>query len=331
MPKKPTPRPALVDPLSDVLASTQLESGILANFFFSAPWAVDCQHLPEGAPFHAVVAGICQVRLPKRDPVTLYPGDVILLPRWTRHVLASSANATVISIEDVFKLNGLPTTMPPSPPGGPLNASYGGEGEATHLLSGIFYFRNPTRNPLLQALPDVLHFKASEGHLAPWLDTAIRVLGAEAGAPRPGYAVMARRLADLLLVEMLRSFMLGRPDNTTGWLHAMSDRRIGPAVRCVHTHPGEPWTLERLAKECGMSRSAFAAEFRRLVGETPLNYVTGWRMHLAAERLAKAEQSIAVLAEDLGYTSPISFAKAFRRWFGESPGRFRGRHRNRQA
>jgi AraC-like DNA-binding protein len=139
---------------------------------------------------------------------------------------------------------------------------------------------------------------------------------------------MARRLADLLLVEMLRSFLSSSPADAVGWLRAMSDQRIGLAVRCVHANPGKPWTLARLAKECRMSRSAFAAEFRRLVGETPLNYVTGWRMHLAAERLVKEERSISVLAEDLGYTSSISFTKAFRRWFGESPGQFRSRHRN---
>jgi AraC-like DNA-binding protein len=126
---------------------------------------------------------------------------------------------------------------------------------------------------------------------------------------------------------MLRSFLLEAPNGAIGWLRAMSDRKIGLSLRCVHADPGNRWTLARLAKECGMSRSAFSSEFRRLVGETPLNYLTGWRMHLAAERLAKSERSIAVVAEEFGYTSPISFAKTFRRWYGEAPGRFRQRHR----
>src|SRR5262249_46808170 len=151
------------------------------------------------------------------------------------------------------------------------------------ILSGIFYFRDRMRNPILNTLPDYMHFRASEGHVAPWLDTALQVLGREAISPLPGYAVIARRLADLLLVEILRSFIIGRPEDAVGWLRAMADHRIGRALRCVHAEPGERWTLERLAQESGMSRSSFAAEFRRLVGETPISYVAGWRMHLATE------------------------------------------------
>jgi AraC family transcriptional regulator, alkane utilization regulator len=324
-PENQTVRPDIGDPLCDILASTLLESGILANFFFTAPWAVDCGHLDEGAPFHAVVDGSCGVKIPGQECLILRRGDVVLLPRWQRHTLCSSAEVPAQSIEAVFRLNGLSDSAPVAPPKGPLKIVYGGGQQPTHILSGIFYFRNQARHPILNRLPECVHFKSSDENFSPWLDTALRVLGKEAVLPRPGYAMMVRSLADLLLVEMLRSYLLGQHEGAVGWLSALMDPTIGHALRCMHADPGAPWTLRRLAQVSGRPRSSFAAEFRRLVGEAPLRYLTGWRMHLAAERLAKRETSIAVLAEQLGYGSEISFSKAFKRHIGEAPGRFRER------
>jgi AraC-like DNA-binding protein len=331
MPKRPqlqTDRPSLIDPLSDVLASTQLESSALANFFFTAPWGVDCGQLPHGAPFHAVISGRCVVRLAAGHCLNLGPGDLVLLPRWAPHILASSIKAPVISIGDVFAQNEVPLTVPGTRVKGPIKLVHGGGREPTHILSGVFFFRDRMRNPILNTLPDCMHFQASKAHLAPWLDSALRVLGEEAVDPRPGFAEMARRLADLLLVEMLRSFIIDRPHEAAGWLRAMANPKISRALQRVHSKPGEPWTLRRLAKESGMSRSSFVADFRRLVGESPMEYLTNWRMHLAMERLAADHLSITQIAAELGYTSQISFAKAFKRRVGESPGRFREQHRN---
>jgi AraC-like DNA-binding protein len=326
-PRNQTVRPFPGDPLSDILASTQLHSSALANFFFSAPWAVDCEHLPTGTPFHAVVSGKCQIRLPDREPLWLHPGDLVLLPRWARHTLAASDEGRPVSIREVFELNGVPIQEPSRPNRGPIQLVYGGGMEMTHILSGVFFFRDRQRNPILNTLPEHLHFKAGEGHLAPWLDTALRVLGEEAMAPRPGFSEMARRLADLLLVEMLRSYITGHPAQVAGWLQALIDPRLGRALQRVHADPGRRWTIHGLARESGMSRSHFAARFRRMVGETPLAYVAGWRMHLAMEQLASASMPIPAIATGLGYTSEISFAKAFKRRVGESPGQFRRQRR----
>jgi AraC-like DNA-binding protein len=234
----------------------------------------------------------------------------------------------VVSIREVFERNAVPIEAPSLPVRGPIKLVYGGGLEATHLLSGVFFFRDRQRNPILNTLPEYLHFKVREGHLAPWLDAALRVLGEEAMAPRPGFSEMARRLADLLLVEMLRSFITGRPAQAVGWLKALVDTKIGRALQRVHADPGQRWTVDCLARESGMSRSHFAAHFRQLVGETPLAYVAGWRMHLAMEQLASERRPVSAIATGLGYISEISFAKAFKRVVGVSPGQFRKRNRS---
>ena len=153
------------------------------------------------------------------------------------------------------------------------------------------------------------------------MHSTLRFISREAKALRPGGETVITRLADILVIEMIRDWMDSEPER--GWLAALRDEQVGRALGSIHREPGRRWTVAALAEQAAMSRSAFSARFSELVGEPPLHYLTRWRMQLARMRLRETSDPISVVARGLGYRSEAAFCRAFRRLFGVSPGSVR--------
>jgi transcriptional regulator GlxA family with amidase domain len=179
---------------------------------------------------------------------------------------------------------------------------------------------------LLESLPSVIHIAAGEADTSVQLAAAVQLILAESAAPGPGSALVSARLAEILLVHALRTQVAAHEKDRHG-LCALADPQIGASLRLMHASPAEPWTVERLAREVGMSRSAFAARFTQLVGEAPLQYLTRWRMTQAAELLREGDDSVPAIAERVGYGNATAFTKAFARVEGIGPGAYRRKWR----
>ena len=187
-------------------------------------------------------------------------------------------------------------------------------------MCGAVRFDHPAAHNLVAVLPDVIRVDAGSGPEAEAMQGTLRLLAAEARVPRPGGAAVVTRLADILVIQILRAWIETAPGAEAGWLGALRDPQIGEALRLMHADPARDWTVASLARELAMSRSSFAARFTELVGEPAVAYLTRWRMQVAATALREDGASVAELAGALGYRSEAAFARAFKRVVGSAPG-----------
>jgi AraC-like DNA-binding protein len=254
-------------------------------------------------------------------PLALSAGDVVLLRHRGGHVLRDESR----SADDVVTVG--VTTCPR--PGVATPVRLGGDGPMTALVTGGFSFASAPPNVLLESLPAILHAPAGDSRMTPQLAVAAQLILAESAAPGPGSTMLSARLAEILLIHALRARVAAREtegDHRPG-LCALADPQVGVAMRLIHARPAEEWTVERLAREVAMSRSAFAARFAQLVGMPPLQYLTQWRMTEAARRLREEDASVAAVAEQVGYANAAAFMKAFARVHGVGPGTYRRSNR----
>jgi AraC-like DNA-binding protein len=320
-----------VDILSDVLHDLRLESAVFCVLELRAPWALAKDPL-EAAPFHIVVEGRCLLDRADAPPLELAAGDLVILPRGEGHVLASGPGVERTSFKEVLLRNGRSNTWAPGrqPPQTrrPLEIRFGDPaGAVARLVSGVFAFRDLRRNPIIEGLPGVIHLRGEQGRGPAWLESSLRLLLDEAFSEAPGWSTVAQRVADIIFVQAVRAFLSSQPTSVGGWLRGLTDPQVSKALARVHSAPEVALTLEGLAREVGMSRTVFAQRFRMLVGESVMAYVARRRMHVAAGLLGSADLSLAEVAARVGYDSDVAFSKAFKRWSGEAPGRYRSRAR----
>ncbi len=209
-------------------------------------------------------------------------------------------------------------------------------GATRFLAGGHFALAGSYAKLVLDALPPIVHIRAEADRAQ--MRWALEQMHEELSAPRPGGSLIVQQLAYMMLVQALRLHLADGARGSASWLAALTDPQLGGAIAAMHDEPGHPWTLETLARRVGMSRTVFALRFKEVVGETATEYLTRWRMLLAAERLAAGSEPVATIASALGYESEVSsFGKAFRRVIGHSaPGFVRGpaagrRRRSRSA
>jgi AraC-like DNA-binding protein len=262
--------------------------------------------------FHVVTSGHARLEVADRV-LEMGPGDVVLVPHGEGHVLRSGADVLAPDIR----------VVPQEIEGRYVRLRHGGPGAATTMVCGAVRFDHPVARPLLATLPAIVHVPVSP--LTDRLHDTLRLIALEVDELRPGGEAVITRLADVLVVQALRSWLTEDAEARTGWLAALSDPQVGRALAAIHRDPAHPWTVASLAAEQGLSRSAFAARFTALVGEPAMAYVTRWRMDLAHERLRSGDDTVARLATALGYRSEAAFSRAFRRVVGEPPGAVRGR------
>jgi AraC-like DNA-binding protein len=191
------------------------------------------------------------------------------------------------------------------------------------ILCGTVTFTRPTTHPLLAGLPPLIVSRAGDSALGRWVEDTLRTLQSELAEPQPGTDAVLTRIADILVVQLLRSYLRAPESAAPSWLSAMRDPAIRRALGRIHAEPSEDWSLDALAGAASLSRSAFCERFARLVGEPPGAYLTRWRMHLAAELLRREGASVAEAAEQVGYRSESSFSNAFLRTYGQRPAAYR--------
>jgi len=271
----------------------------------------------QAAEFHLLVRGNAWLRLPgSRQPIAIQGGDFIAVLGGNEHSLSDQAEGQVQPIGQLADLAALEGY-------GPLR--FGGDGLPAQLLCGYFTFDRSSLHPLLSALPGVIHLRGGDLPQATWLQATLQFMQHETQAARPGAEAVVSRLVGVLFIQMVRRFFELHPQKA-GVLGGLSDKHVGRSLTLMHKDPQASWTLESLAREVGLSRSAFATRFHHLVGQTPMHYLTVWRMQLARRLLADGALGTADIASRVGFESTAAFSKAFKRVTGKTPGAIRAGH-----
>jgi AraC-like DNA-binding protein len=299
-----------MDPLSEVLALLKPQSLVSGGFMVPGEMAI---YFPkhQGIKCYAMLAGQCWLVVEGvPDPVLLDAGDCFLLPRGLPFRLATDLSLEpvhyTVAWERLSKTNDVSKV-----PGG-----------ARYIAGGFFRFTGGHAEMLLQSLPPIVHIRReSDKTTMRW---SLERMREELRDPQPGGALITQQLAYMMLIQALRLHLADAAGAERGWLSALADKHISIAIAGMHNDPGYPWTLQSLAERVGMSRSVFALRFRETVGATPMEYLTRWRMLLAADRLKNSSDGLGAIAQSLGYESESAFGKAFRRVMGYSPRQYKG-------
>ena len=313
-----------MDVISDLLGAVKLKGAFYFNGEFSAPWAVRTPESRSLAPhfgqggrlviFHLLTQGEGVAGLENGPWLPLKPGDVVVFPRGDAHVVGNGQ-----PLEPVDYGSELARIVAQ----GLRVARAGGMGETTKFVCGYLTLDAHLSRRLLDGLPPVFKVNVRGEGAGQWLESAIRYsVDQAADSPAGGDAVLAR-LAEALFIETLRRYIASLPEAETGWLAGARDELVSRALMLLHQQPAEAWTLESLARRAGTSRSVLAERFRHYLGETPMAYLSRWRLQLAARQLQESRRSILTIAMDVGYESESAFNRAFRREFGVPPARYR--------
>jgi AraC-like DNA-binding protein len=321
-----------MDALSDLLHTVKLNGALFLEARFTAPWCA-LVHPSYGAAemlgrfnpvvfFHILTAGRCNARLAAGgETIGLAAGDLILMPRGDTHLLGSDLQLAPVDSDSL---------MHPALPGGMPTVDYGGGGDEVRFLCGFLSCDKALCRPLLDALPRLLRVPLGDGPAAAWLMSLAHRGAQENAAPGPGAGTMLARLAELLFVEAMRRYIESLPAHQTGWLAGLRDRYVGRALTLMHEQPAHGWTGDELAERVGLSPSALRQRFADVLGQAPMQYLTRWRLALAAATLRSSNRAIAQVAEEFGYESESAFNRAFKREFHVPPAAWR-RQRNRSS
>jgi AraC-like DNA-binding protein len=298
------------DPLGDALHFLRMSGAFYCRSELTDPWGLTLPALPDYLWFHVVTSGSMWLELPDAEPERLERGDMALVTHGTGHSLRGEPGAPTPAILELDREE--------------VSDRYeilrhGGEGALTRLVCGAVRFDHPAARNLVTALPDVIRIEA-DGVEGDWMQGTLALMAAETKDLRPGGEAVITRLSDVLVIQAIRAWIERDPTAQTGWLGALRDPQIGRALALIHGDPARAWTVASLADELAMSRSSFAARFSELVGEPVIQYVTRWRMQVAASSLQEEGATVAELASRLGYRSEAAFARAFKRVVGVAPG-----------
>ncbi|MDM0104282.1 AraC family transcriptional regulator [Variovorax sp. J22R24] len=313
-----------MDALSETLRVVRLVGAIFINARFTAPWCYQSPRADTVAPvlepgaervviFHLITDGECYVEMANELPVRLVAGDAIVFPQGDAHRMTSQPGlppATGGRLDRVLARR-------------PRQLDYGGGGPATRLVCGYLACDARLAGMLLTGLPPLVRVNVRGSNAGAWLEASVRYALAEARSPRPGGAGVLSKLAEVLFIEVLRLYMNEQSEGRTGWLAGVGDRVVGAALNAMHKNPAHAWSLDELARTASSSRSVLAERFQQLVGSSPMQYLTQWRMLLAANLLSRSNAPLASIAEDVGYQTDTAFSRAFRREYGAPPAAWR--------
>lgn len=332
-----------MDVLSEVLRVVRISGAIHFCAEFTHPWAI-LSSPPEmlatrlfpGAeavtPFHIATSGRCALSWGSIAPIIFEAGDVVVFARGAQHSLASAADIPPVPIKDIYRPSSEQITT----------LRHGGGGQESRFICG-FLHSDQRFGPLLDAMPSLTCVRVRNGAIVleaftdtgryadpvtlaedpQWWQAAIGHLVSEASRPGPGNRAVLARLSELLFMEVLRWQLTYISDGHSGWLAGLNDPHVGRALALLHGDPARNWTVEDLAQQSGVSRSVLAKRFADLVGESPIQYLAGWRMHLARRLLRESNVGMAELASRVGYDSEAAFSRAFRRAVGMPPATWR--------
>jgi AraC-like DNA-binding protein len=268
--------------------------------------------------FHLVASGCCWVALDDGERHWAERGDVIVLPYGDHHTMGGSDDADLVSIATILE--------PPPWDVMPV-IKHGAGGARTDVVCGYLHSDDPLFDPALRALPPLFVVHPPDGPLARWVASSIEFALETARADARTTSPTARKLPELLLTEVLRLHLATAPAVDHGWMAALRDPVLAPAMALVHTQPERKWTVADLASEVAVSRSVLDERFRQVLGRSPIRYLTDWRMHIAVELLASTDASVAAVARRVGYDSEEAFSRAFKRAHDVAPSTWRGERR----
>jgi AraC-like DNA-binding protein len=325
---------ATLDVLSDVLRTIRLTAAVFFPLQTSSPWADEipaaievvsailprAQHV---VSYHIVSKGNCWVRLWDGPGLRLESGDIVVIPHGDAYVMSSAPGLRSAMPADAVltffrqMAGGSATSVVVEGGGGP---------ERAELVCGFLGCDVRPFNPVLEALPRLVHLRrppnvSVHDRLSPLVEFAV----AESRQPRPGAQSVLLRLSEVLFIEVIRRYLDSLAPDRTGWLAGLRDPLVGRALALLHDQPSLPWTLERLAKDLAVSRSALAERFSDVVGQPPMRYLAHWRMQLASRLLADGTAKVSAVALNVGYQSEAAFSRAFKEIVGVSPAMWRKR------
>ena len=316
-----------MDALSDVLRVAHLTGGVFLHADFFAPWCMAARVAPEHcAPalgpashlilYHYVVEGELRIRVDGEDGEELVvgAGDVVLLPRNDLHLVGSDLTLPPVAGSDIIQ---------PSKGGGLSSIRHGGNGRRTRMICGFLGCDCAEDNPVISTLPSLLKLDAEKGGSAEWIRSTFQFAAEEVAAGRPGSETVLAKLSELLFVEAVRRYAEGLPEGQTGWLAGLRDPHVARALALLHRDIARRWTVDDLGREVGLSRSALADRFIRLIGAPPMHYLANWRMQVAAQKLRETSASLAQVAAAVGYDAEAAFSRAFKKAFGAAPATWR--------
>lgn len=329
------------DPLSDVLASVRLRGAVFYYVSCRDDWAAETPGsdrlaglLEPGAEhvlaYHLVVRGDGWAAVGGLPPQRIAAGDIVMFPRGDAHVLSSAPGLRSHGTDSEWRYA---TRHDPKPitlafhdgvcePGADLPV----DTASVVVVCGFVACDLKPFNPLIDALPRLLHLRAAG--VGDWVAPVLRQAVAESRERRAGSAAVLERLSEMVFIETARRYLESMPDGTGhGWLAALRDRHIGRAIALMHERPAEPWTVETLGREAGLSRSALHERFVQRVGMPPMQYLASWRMQLAAGLLRAGDAKVATIAQDVGYETEAAFSRAFSRTMGLPPAAWRRQQR----
>ncbi len=318
-----------MDALSEVLRTVRLKGGVFLHAEFTDPWCLSAHIRPESCdpflgetseiiPYHYVVDGQLRMQLEDEPPYEVGPGGLVLLPHNDHHLLGGDLQLPPTPSSEVVQY---PT------PGGLAMIRLGGDGARTRIVCGFLGGEKLRTNPVVQALPPVLKLDYHEGPSAQWIRNTFGYAADEIAAGRMGSEAVFAKLSELLFVEAIRRYAESLPAGQTGWLAGLRDPYVAHALALLHRKVGEDWSVDDLGRAVGLSRSALAERFIKVIGQSPMRYLAQWRIQVAAQELLNTSKSISLIAEDIGYESEASFTRAFKRWMGVPPGTWRREQR----
>ena len=308
--------PPSSDPLGEVLQLLQMTGVLYCNAELSDPWGIEIPALPGVMNVEVVTSGHCWIELEGEAPVFMPRGSLLLIPRGNRHILRGNPGDKTTALEDI----------PVERIGDRFeNMHFGGGGRPTQITYYGVRFDPYLADRLIGLLPKMLHLRTHVDD-GSWLHSTIRFIAQEARQRLPGSETVITRLADVLVIQAIRTWLDTEREEQRGWIAALHDRHIGKAMSLMHRQPERDWRVESLAHAIGMSRSGFSARFTALVGEPALQYLTTLRMQLAHRELRETNDTLARIAERVGYQSEPAFNRAFKRVVGKPPGAIRKMH-----
>jgi AraC-like DNA-binding protein len=323
-----------MDAFSEILSGVKLNGAVFFSAEFSAPWGFStpasnmmAADLAPGAAhmvlYHFLIEGEALAQLTDGPSIELKPGDVVIFPHGHSHNMTSVRGAMApfpnYGITSKIKSRDLST----------LQA--GGGGDTARFVCGYMTCDPYLSRPILTGLPPVFKVNIRTDRSGHWLENSILHLVEEAASGRVGSDAMLAKLSEALFVDTLRRYVASLPEQQIGWLAGARDPIVGKSLGLLHSRIAHPWTIANLADEVGISRSALVERFTRYLSEPPMTYLTRWRLQLAARSLEGTPRGIAEIAADVGYESEAAFNRAFKREFGQPPGRYRSVHKRSPA
>jgi len=317
----------VMDAFSQILSGVKLNGAVYFRAEFSAPWgfstpstndmtaklAPNAEHL---LLYHLLMEGSALVELDNGQRLDLKPGDIVIFPHGDAHHMSSKE----AHVSRPFPNYGIAAKIAAHDLS-PLQA--GGSGETSRFVCGYMTCDPYISRPILTGLPPVFKVNIRTDRSGHWLENSILHLVEEAASGQVGSQAMLAKLSEALFVDTLRRYVAGLPEQQTGWLAGTRDPVVGRILGLLHSRTAHPWTIADLADEVGISRSALVERFTRFVSEPPMAYLTRWRLQVAARSLESTSRGVAEIAADVGYESEAAFNRAFKREFGQPPGRYR--------